>query len=158
MITHGHKQIKKHLPTFLHLHLHSPTPLECRSAPDNQSKIVRTELAVVLWSICVCVSGAGQDCAAVYSGLEALFAESEAFEFGEFVAFAGAAVTIFSQLNTKREGCRKKGTYYMAVSFNIVLPSAWWRYAASFESSPSTSITSSSNDHVSRRLLCTSRG
>lgn len=92
MITHSHKQIKKHLPTFLHLHLHSPTPLECRSAPDDQSKVVGTELAVVLWSICVCVSGAGQDCATVYTGLEALFAESEAFEFGEFVAFACTAI------------------------------------------------------------------
>lgn len=65
MITHSHKQVKKHLTTFLHLHLHSPTPLECGSAPDDQRKIVGTELAVVLGSICVRVSRAGQDCAAV---------------------------------------------------------------------------------------------
>lgn len=96
MITHSHKQIKKHLTTFLHLHLHSPTPLECRSAPDYQRKVVGTELAVVLWSICICVSGTGQDCAAVYSRLEALFAEGETFEFGEFVAFCRAAIALIS--------------------------------------------------------------
>lgn len=104
MITHSHKQIKKHLSTFLHLHLHSPTPLERGSAPDDESKIVGTELAVILWSICVCVSGAGQDCAAVYTRLEALFAESETFEFGEFVALAGAAVTIISIVLGREEG------------------------------------------------------
>lgn len=124
MITHRHKQIKKHLPTFLHFHLHSPTPLECRSASNDESKIVGTELTVVLWSICVCVSGAGQDCAAVYSGLEALFAESEAFEFGEFVAFASAAIhqLLVSSILDHERG--RKGTYYMAVSFSIMVPSA----------------------------------
>lgn len=120
MITHSHKQIKKHLPTFLHLHLHSPTPLECRSAPDDQSKIVGTELAVVFWSICVCVSRAGQDCAAVYTGLEALFAESEAFEFGEFVAFACTAIhqrSVSSILGERMDGERTTWRYLSVSCF-----------------------------------------
>ena len=40
VITHRYKQIKEQFATFFHLHLHGATPLECVSAPDDQSEVV----------------------------------------------------------------------------------------------------------------------
>lgn len=74
MITHRNKQIKKQLPPLLHLHLHSPTPLKGRSAPNNQRKIVRSKLRLAIWRVGVGVSCAGEDRSALDARVEALFA------------------------------------------------------------------------------------
>lgn len=61
MIAHSNKQIKKQLPTPLHLHLHRATALKRAPAPDNQRQIMRPQLGLGIWSIGVCISSTGED-------------------------------------------------------------------------------------------------
>lgn len=85
MITHRHKQIKKHLPTPLHLHLHRPAVLERPPRPNNQRQVMRPQLRLRIWRVGVGVPRAGQDRAALDTGVEALFAEGKALQCGEVV-------------------------------------------------------------------------
>lgn len=79
MVTHGNKQIKKQLPTHLHLTLHRPTALKRRPATDNQRQIVRTQPGLSVGRMRVGISRAGQDRVALDACVEALFAQSKAF-------------------------------------------------------------------------------
>lgn len=97
MITHRHKKIKKHLPPTLHLHLHSPTVLKRPPTPDNQRKIMRTQLRLGVWRVRIGISRTGEDRAALDARVEALFTEGEAFQRLDTVFFGGAAAQHDSQ-------------------------------------------------------------
>lgn len=91
MITHCNKQIKKQLPTPLHLHLHRPTPLKCTPGPNNQRQVMRPQLGLCIWRVGVRVPRTGEDRVALDTGVETLFAEGEALEGWEVVFCCGAA-------------------------------------------------------------------
>lgn len=79
MVTHGNKQIKKQLPTLLHLHLHRPTALKRRPATYNQRQVVRTQPGFSIGRVRVSISRAGQDRVALDACVEALFAQGKTF-------------------------------------------------------------------------------
>lgn len=93
MITHRNKQIKKQLPTLLHLHLHRPTPLKRRPTPDNQRQVMRPELRLGIRRVSVGIPRARKDRAALDTRVQALFAKREAFEGLQGVFFCCAAVS-----------------------------------------------------------------
>lgn len=90
MITKSNKKIKKQLSSFLHLQLHSPTPLECAPRPNDKRKVMRPQLGLRVWSISVSVSRTGQDRAARDAGMQALFAQGQTLQRGEVVLLSGA--------------------------------------------------------------------
>lgn len=92
MITQSNKKIKKQQPPTLHLHLHSPTPHERRPRPNNQRQIMRSQPRLCIWCVGVCKARTGQDRAAGYVCVQALFSEGEALEDWEVVLLGGAAV------------------------------------------------------------------
>ena len=54
MIHHRDEQIEEQRGSaLLHLHLHRSTALERATAADNESKVVRSELAIGGWRVCV---------------------------------------------------------------------------------------------------------
>ena len=79
MVSHCHKQIKKQIPTLLHLHLHCPTALKRRPTPDNQRQIVRTQLGLGVGRVRIGVASTEQDRVALDTRVKALFAQGEAF-------------------------------------------------------------------------------
>lgn len=91
MITHSHEQIKKQLPALFHLHLHSPTALKRRPTSYNQRQVMSPQFGLGVGRAGVGVARAGEDGAALDAGVEALFAEGEAFEGREVVFFGCAA-------------------------------------------------------------------
>ena len=91
MITHSHEQIKKQLPALFHLHLHSPTAFKRRPTSYNQRQVMSPQLGLGVGRAGVGVASAGEDGAALDAGVEALFAEGEAFEGREVVFFGCAA-------------------------------------------------------------------
>lgn len=77
---------------MLHLHLHRATPFKGGAAADDQSEIVRSQLRVILGSIIVRVTSAREDGAALDARLQALFPQSQPFEFLEAVSLRCATV------------------------------------------------------------------
>ena len=91
MAHHSHKKIKEQRrPTPLHLHLHGPTTLESISTADDEREVMCSQFGITGRSVAVSETGAGKDGAALDAGLETLFFEGQALEFGEFVAVGGA--------------------------------------------------------------------
>lgn len=99
IIAHGNKEIKEQLSALFHLHLHGAAPFEGRPTADDQGEVVRPQLRVGVRGVSVRVTGAGEDGAALDTGLQALFTESQAFERGEVVAFC--CTTICFQQSAK---------------------------------------------------------
>lgn len=62
MVAKCDEEVKEQLtPPLSHLHLHGATSLECVSAPDDQGKVVCSQLAVSVWCVGVGVSRRGDD-------------------------------------------------------------------------------------------------
>lgn len=80
MIAHCHEKIKKQLPSLLHLHLHRPTTLKRRPAPDNQGKVVSTKRRIGIRRIGIGEASTGENGAAMDTEMETLFPKCEAFE------------------------------------------------------------------------------
>lgn len=91
MIDHRHKQVKEQrTPTSLHLHLHCAATLECIATANDEREVVRSQLGIACGRVGVGKAGREEDGAALDPGLESLFFESQALEFGESVAMRGA--------------------------------------------------------------------
>ena len=91
MVTHSNKQIKEQLPTSLHLHLHSPTPLKRTPASNDQRQVMRPQLRVRIRCIGVCISRARQDRVALDTCMQPLFTECKALEGWKIIFLSGAA-------------------------------------------------------------------
>ena len=61
MITHGDEEVEEQLAAVLHLDLHCTAALECRAAADDKSKIVSTQLGVIVRSMSVCPTSRRKD-------------------------------------------------------------------------------------------------
>ena len=131
MIRHCHEKIEKQPSPTLHLHLHCPTALKGVPTPDNQRKVVGTQLRLGVWRVLIGISRTGEDGTARDAGLEALFPEGELLQGFDTIFFGGAAVhhhykpEINQHKIEKGLGLGRKRigwTYYTAVSFKITQP------------------------------------
>lgn len=68
MVTHGNKQIKEHLPSLLHVRLHRSALFERPSAPNDESKVVSTQLGVAVGCVGVSPTGGGEDGGDLHAG------------------------------------------------------------------------------------------
>lgn len=78
------------LATTLHLHLHGTAALERRSASDDQSKVMCSQLRIAVGRVGVCVPGTGKDGVALDSRLQPLLPERETLEFIQTITLGSA--------------------------------------------------------------------
>lgn len=80
------EEVEKQLaPSSSHLHLHRTTSFEGIPASYDQSEIVRSQLAVCIWCVGVCVSGRRDDSRALNAGLQTLLAKGDLLELREAI-------------------------------------------------------------------------
>lgn len=77
VIYHGNEQVEEQLTTVLHLVLHRAAALEGVARTDDERKVVRTKLGVVVGCVGVGVTGRGQDGRALDARLQSLLAKSQ---------------------------------------------------------------------------------
>ena len=90
VVAHGDKEVKKELPSGLHLHLHGATALEGGPTSDDERQVVRPHLRVRVGRIGVGEAGACEDGAALDARLQALLAQRQPLELVESVLLGGA--------------------------------------------------------------------
>lgn len=77
VIYHGNEQVEEQLTAVFHLVLHRTAALESVARTDDERKVVRTELRVVVRCVGVGVTGRSQDGRALDARLQSLLAKSQ---------------------------------------------------------------------------------
>lgn len=62
MVTHSNEEVEEELPTLFNLLCHCRAALEGVAAADDESKIMRSELGVILRGMSVCPASRSQQC------------------------------------------------------------------------------------------------
>ena len=83
MIYHGNEQVEEQLTAILHFVLHGAAALECVAGTNDECKVVRTKLGVIVGCVGIGVASRGQDGRALNTRLQTLFAESQLLELLE---------------------------------------------------------------------------
>ena len=80
------EEVEKQLaPSSSHLNLHRTTSFEGIPASYDESEIVRSQLAVCVWCVGVCVSGRRDDSRALNARLQTLLAKGDLLELREAI-------------------------------------------------------------------------
>lgn len=77
VVYHGNEQIEEQLTAIFHFVLHRTAALEGVARTDDECKVVRTELGIVVWGVGVGVASRCQDGRALDARLQALLAKSQ---------------------------------------------------------------------------------
>lgn len=81
MVDHSDEEIKKQLSTKLHLNLHCAASFEGVPCSDDESEVMSSKFGVIVGGIVVRKASRCQDGGTLDTRLEALFFESELFQF-----------------------------------------------------------------------------
>jgi hypothetical protein len=85
VVDHGNEKVKEEFTAIFHFALHGAAALERLAGADDESKVVRTELRVVVGRVCVGVTGRGQDGGALDARLQSLLPESQLLQLVQTV-------------------------------------------------------------------------
>jgi hypothetical protein len=96
MITHRNEEVKKEFSSLLHFHLHRATPLEGGPGADDQGQVMRSKLGISVRCMGICISSAGEDGAALDTGLQALLPQGQALQLWQAVFLCSAAGGLIS--------------------------------------------------------------
>jgi hypothetical protein len=91
VVDHGNKQVEEEFTAVFHFALHGAAALEGLAGADDESKVVRAELRVVVGRVGVGVTGGGEDGGALDARLQSLLPERKLLELVQAV-FLGLAV------------------------------------------------------------------
>lgn len=78
-----------HHPTFFHLHLHRPAPLERRPTPDDQSQVMCPQLRIIVRGIRIRISRARKNSTALYPRLQPLLPQRQPLQVVQAISIGG---------------------------------------------------------------------